>query len=747
MLKISNLMLGKLRPNLKDVFPEVKALGLDGRRIESFPVSYVVPSDRTYGDSKARIFSSTWIVIGEEHGIMSKEQLDRTCIPECQTQILLELTISRMSHKLGYVIKLANTSLFGYTRSIGSLGGKSPAVALPQCRFEYSMKSGQYCRRQVKGGEEGSVDNNIITDSEEEAGEDKGEDSENSDSQSSYKSKESGRPLHSAADSNADFSLYLQAAKPKHSARSRAGSMFQPYTGGSQNGKDQVTPEQLWHDLTHRIRKYSAGVKTYRLINGERCRVKKPRGTATGQSTLDPELETQDMAAQQKTSMERDMNRVRLSALRKQFTQNVNSQPMPAAIANLLMVTTVMLMAFFTLTIVAYSVAESSLYKLRDSLSISWRRSQIYFYGFDMQYLATSLALLQNGTITNYENATNSSEYETMLRGQISYELELMLDETQKVTKMVEAFPAIYNAYVIQRDVVIKQYSTPSIAIEKNYTYIDSMYMTMGSIITLNSQPLSMITLDNLDLLFVRDNILNGISTKSANVDDVFTSSLTSFIADRSQIFRYVLTASIVFFIVSGILMYPFLMRAHWAQEEVLAFFLRIPRDAITKLHDQCEHYGSNEQKHENSSLVLEIGVERGEEETDALVEEDEGRGNDPAALQKREFLRAASNWCSTLGKVAGLVLLADCYFFFCSNFMDYLGEVYTMHMIILYSLSQVNCLPIIALNTLREVVLNTDMKIMDISDKTAMASAYIMYCKQQIEGTLTVRLHKVDLL
>ncbi len=699
MLKISNNTLEKGKPKLYNLFPEIPRIKdfMDSQQTDGLVVTYSLPQ-RTYLDSK-NFCINTHIVIGAHEGGVNRSMLDNPYLSARKGTVCFECTISRLASGLGYIVRLCGTMALRSNSNGKYLYNACKTLKVPSCQFELSKRSYQYYRFRATG--DSGQQFTEIPDSEKD--DDEGKATSNMDSQ--------------AADSDSDdtFRDMLITPDKRESAESLALRV-----------KAEVTAKQIQDHLAKRVHKYSSGVKTYQWINGEAHRVR-AKAVNPGE-IVDPDL-------REDSGAERDIEKAKLLAARKLFTQAVPSQPTPGPIARLCLVSTFMLISFVAVTVVMYVYSENSIYKLRDSTSVTWHRSEIFYYMCDITYLSTSLALLREGTITNYENATNASTYETMLRVQMVGELDAMLDETKTDLKLAQLFAAVSDEFLTKKDIGVVFFSTPTTTTVKNYTFIDTLYMVSSAAITLSKTKLSDLSLTNLDLLFVRYNMLNAISVKVSDSVTLFIASIVDFVNQRKQLFEIIMYVVICFYLVAAGILYPFLLRAEQAQEDVLSLFLRMPKGAVSKLHDQCERYCA----HSRSNASFALDQDREAEENETLIEKEAGSDSDLTAMQKRKFLKRVSNWWTTLGKVLAPMLLMDLYYVFDSSFFQYTAEVFNKHVAIIAITSLMNGFSMFTFLSLREAVMNTQMPILGYSNKWDVSSSMLMSFRSYVEGTVNV--------
>eukprot|EP01022_Parablepharisma_sp_SALTPOND_P015546 TRINITY_DN220_c0_g1_i1.p1 TRINITY_DN220_c0_g1~~TRINITY_DN220_c0_g1_i1.p1 ORF type:complete len:1613 (-),score=140.42 TRINITY_DN220_c0_g1_i1:7189-12027(-) len=640
---------------------------------------------------------SLFVVIGDTEEIITKSLSTKDYRENYTGTKHFKCHIHPMSGSFGYIVKLAEPEIMSQSMYFRSFGKTLAPQGIPHCEFYFNTETGKYRRKMISGSQ--------------------------SQISGDESHKDSSRKVSSAEEEISGIGKAMIIGSKRNSAWSQG-----------------YTIEQLQKHLEGRTKKYAAGIKTFQLINGEAKRV---RGGLNSRNSIFLSIHAETNREQEREiARERSLDKAKFLSSRKQFQQSLSNQPTPGPIRNLLIVSITLLLSFVVLTGAMYGLSENTLFLLRDTISLAWKRSETYFYACDGVYLATSLALVNNRVLTNYENATNADEFEKMLRDQIRIGVDAMLQLAKEISILAEKFPTLSDDFLKNKDVTIMMYMSESSMEQRNYNYMESTYMITSSLLKLSTAPLNEIKMINLDLMFLRDNVLNGLSQKGKSAQEGLLSSLLDFISKQKRLLTYIMVAALGLYFVSALLLYPFLLRAHWAREEVLAFFLRMPRDAIVKLQERCEHYFTHKTHNET------LGVDHTEEyladpsmdiviDNHDLVNADEP--NDSSVTKKREFLKVNSTEWSLFWKVLMFMLLLDAYCVGSTLFVSYVGDVISNSVSLIYTNSNIDYLPILALISLREEIMNSKMKIFGLSDRTYMVSHYINAIRAESEEVLKV--------
>lgn len=500
--------------------------------------------------------------------------------------------------------------------------------------------------------------------------------------------------------------------------------------GASPRNFQNYSIEQIQHHLLKRSKKYSEGIKTYQLQNGVFKRIR---------TKFDSKLKTVENDTKQSNCKEKDMlhekgfDKMKFLSSRKQYQISLGSQPTPTSVKNLILVSVILLLSFIGITFCTYFVSESSLFLLRDTIGLTWKRSETYFQFCDGVYLATTLLLLSSNKITNYENCTSKDQYEQMIRDQITMSVDKTLSLATEIAALSHKFPSISQDIMTDKDVQLTLYQAPGTMNSKNYTYLETTYMITGALLKLKNTTLSEINNKNLDLMFLRDNVLNGVGLKGEATQEKFLSLLHNFIEGRKRILTYIMIGALGCYFISALLIYPFLLRAQGAREEVLSFFLRMPRDAITRLYERCEEYVRKKEEIENAEFKDDESIDKKPISTSSFEEEP------GSSTKKREFLKATSTEWSLFWKVLFTMLLLDTYNVASEIFVSYVGDVIGKNVNILYENSNLDFMTILALLALREHAIGSGMKLFGHSDAQLAIDGVIDSVRIEIQDTLEV--------
>jgi len=449
--------------------------------------------------------------------------------------------------------------------------------------------------------------------------------------------------------------------------------------------------EKLEKQLEERKKKYSTGVYTYQLINGEEKRIYDRKGEIF--STLEEE---ENKKLENKIIQERSLEKAKFIASRNQYKNMLASQTIPGVISKLIAVSTASLLIFIVFAIVLYSISESSIFLLRDVISLPWKTMSFMYYIYNGLYLSNSLSLLNNDIITDYEDAMEKKAAEKLIKEQMHEDVNSILRAIREANELIIKFDNIVDAFIINRDVPIVIFNEDGTRYVQSYTYMEVTQLISGALLEIANCSLEDMR-NNLNLEFLRYNIIRSIKDKKENSQTELKNELYHFIQTKKRLREIIMIFAICLYFLAGVLIYPFLLKAHWAQEKVLTNFLRIPPDALATLQEKCENYlchneGKSKQyiKKNNSSTKNNI-----EEQT--LIK--------PEA--KRIFLKTTNTEWTLFFYVVGLVVILNVQCIGTTLFSNYVGSIIKNSIDLIYSTTRLDSLPLLLLVSVQDYILS----------------------------------------
>eukprot|EP00826_Nyctotherus_ovalis_P057160 TRINITY_DN7807_c0_g5_i1.p1 TRINITY_DN7807_c0_g5~~TRINITY_DN7807_c0_g5_i1.p1 ORF type:complete len:402 (-),score=126.88 TRINITY_DN7807_c0_g5_i1:88-1293(-) len=164
-----------------------------------------------------------------------------------------------------------------------------------------------------------------------------------------------------------------------------------------------------------------------------------------------------------------------------------------------------------------------------------------------------------------------------------------------------------------------------------------------------------------------------------------------------------IMTLALSLYVLAGALLYPFLLKAHWAQEEVLSYFLRIPPEALTQLQDKCESYLAKKHSKKQTERCLE---ENSKANAEGSAEEDPA--NKPKAT-KKVFLKTSSMEWTLFYYILALVVVLSIQCIGATLFVTYIGNIIGNSIELIYANSYLDPLPLLILVSIQDLIIIHD--------------------------------------
>ena len=449
--------------------------------------------------------------------------------------------------------------------------------------------------------------------------------------------------------------------------------------------------EKLEKQLEERKKKYSTGVYTYQLINGEEKRIYDRKGEIF--STLEEE---ENKKLENKIIQERSLEKAKFIASRNQYKNMLASQTIPGVISKLIAVSTASLLIFIVFAIVLYSISENSIFLLRDVISLPWKTMSFMYYIYNGLYLSNSLSLLNNDIITDYEDAMEKKAAEKLIKEQMHEDVNSILRAIREANELIIKFDNIVDAFIINRDVPIVIFNEDGTRYVQSYTYMEVTQLISGALLEIANYSLEDMR-NNLNLEFLRYNIIRSIKDKKENSQTELKNELYDFIQTKKRLREIIMIFAICLYFLAGVLIYPFLLKAHWAQEKVLTNFLRIPPDALATLQEKCENYLCHNEGKSKQYIKKNNGSTKNNIEEQTLIK--------PEA--KRIFLKTTNTEWTLFFYVVGLVVILNVQCIGTTLFSNYVGSIIKNSIDLIYSTTRLDSLPLLLLVSVQDYILS----------------------------------------
>ncbi len=493
--------------------------------------------------------------------------------------------------------------------------------------------------------------------------------------------------------------------------------------------------EDLKYVLIQQIARYGRKVATKRLIAGNWVDIHWERAQYC-QSILQGEMggiATRRPALLDNTTIEK----AKISKARKDFQKSLSVLTTPVSIRNLLVVSTMLFLSLFVLTAVEYAISEAAANRLKDSLKMQWFRSQIRANVGNGINLAVGLTLSNAGTLNTYKTAAQRADLKQRI-GNVTLKLPAYMDQ---LMEFASQYPKIYNDLAYQKDISLRMYSdTGVVTSEDNYTYTEAEYLMGAALLNILETPVESLSLTKGELLFLRDNYANAFAVKLSTSKAYVVGTLLDYIDKQMMILLAVLIIALCLDFVASVMFFPFLSNAQWSKEEVLTYFLRLPKHAIGKLYAKCERYYMYFQKEKTQEVFGDTQSEAGSE-TQQLTE-GSLQGEDETVQQpqpRRGRMNGSGNRWWLLAKIVAVDVIMSAYFIFAYVYMSRVGNVYRHKFYTINAVSSLSELPVSVVLYLRETVLQSDVTLSYSSDKYAVTDATIEDMRANYEEVVSV--------
>eukprot|EP00826_Nyctotherus_ovalis_P062799 TRINITY_DN9147_c0_g1_i7.p1 TRINITY_DN9147_c0_g1~~TRINITY_DN9147_c0_g1_i7.p1 ORF type:complete len:623 (+),score=152.82 TRINITY_DN9147_c0_g1_i7:73-1941(+) len=426
---------------------------------------------------------------------------------------------------------------------------------------------------------------------------------------------------------------------------------------------------------------------------------------------------------------ERNIEKVRFLNSRRQYKQSLKNQPIPYSIRNLIIVSTILFFTFIGLTVIMYCITESSLFLLRDIASLPWKKNVCTYHAYDGLYLSNSLSLLQAQVIGGFED---SSDPETQLRTQIHYSVSKILELVTEINDLIDDFQEVMGDFIEKDDVAMVMYKAKDDIYSVKYTYIESIYVITSSLLEISSA--ANMNVNDLNLKFLRENLLNAFRNKDLALQASVHSALNSYTDKRERLCLIVTIVAVCFYLVACILLYPFLLKAHRTRENVLGFFLFIPTDAIVQLQEKCENYLTH--KSGNGKFKKDLRMQ-------SIVKEVEDAAEPTEKLTKRKtFLKVMSAEWSFFWYVLTVMLILDSYYILVMAYVSYMVDVVENFTNLIYSNSELNPTPLLVMASSQNYIISQYLA--NAGTNTAHESPWGLAQIAEVIGSITAQTEKI---
>lgn len=486
--------------------------------------------------------------------------------------------------------------------------------------------------------------------------------------------------------------------------------------------KDQSL-RQMQRELEDRMRFYASGVHTYQLANGEARRVRNNLIPITMEDDEANKKREAEMA------QERNIEKVRFLNSRRQYKLSLKNQPIPDSIRNLIIVSIILFLTFIGLTIIMYCITESSLFLLRDIASLPWKKNVCTYHAYDGLFLSNSLSLLQSQVVEGFED---SQDPESRLRTQIHYSANKILKLITEINDLIDDFQEVMDDFIKRDSVAMVMYRSKNNIYSVKYTYIESVYVITSSLLEISST--ANVDVNDLNLKFLRENLLNAFRNKDLALQASVYSALNSYTDKRERLCLIVTIVAVCFYLVACILLYPFLLKAHRTRENVLGFFLFIPTDAIVQLQDNCENYLAR--KNGNGKFKKDL-------ETQGLAKEAEDFAEPAEKLTKRKtFLKIMSAEWSFFWYVLTVMLILDSYYILVMVYVSYVVDVVENFTGLIHSNSELDPTPLLVMASAQNYIINQHLANADTN--AAHESPWDLAQVAEVIGSVTTQTEKI---